>query len=44
MMKQQIYDTILATQSALDSSPGIFFETIIVNIDKAKALTKRNQL
>ena len=40
--KQKIYDNILARRSGMYYSPGILFETIIVNIDEAKALTQTN--
>ena len=44
MMKQQVYINILARQSGVDYSALINFETILVNMDEAKALTKNNQL
>ena len=43
-MKQQVYINILARQSGVDYSALINFETILVNMDEAKALTKNNQL
>ena len=39
MMKQQIYDNILARQSGVDYSPGIHFQTSLVNMGESKALT-----
>ena len=41
MMKQKIYKNILARQ--MDCSPGIRFETSLVNVYNAKALTMSNQ-
>ena len=43
IMKQRIYKNIIERQSRMDYSPGICFETILVNMYKAKALTKINQ-
>ena len=43
-MKQQIYENILPRQSVMDYGPGILFQSILVNMDKVKALTKKNQL
>ena len=43
MMKQKIYKNILMGRSGMDYSPGIRFETIIVNMDKEKSLTEWNQ-
>ena len=36
MMKQKIYEKILATQSEMDYNPVIRFQKIIFNMDKAK--------
>ena len=38
-----IYKNILSRQSVVDYSPGIRFETSLVNMDEAKSLTTRNQ-
>ena len=43
MMKQQIYDNMLARQSGMDYSKGIQFQTSIVNMEEAKELTMNNQ-
>ena len=43
MIKQQIYKNILARQSGMGYSPGIQFQTILINVDEAKALTMNNQ-
>ena len=43
MMKEQIYDNIPVKRSGMDCSPGICFQTSLVNMDKTKALTTRNQ-
>ena len=43
MIKQQIYKNILARRSGMDYSPGIQFQTSLVNMDKAKALTMNNK-
>ena len=44
MTKHKIYENILDRQSGMDNSPGTRFETSIVSMDEAKALTKSNQL
>lgn len=44
MTKQQIYESILVRLTGLYYSPGICFEDSLVNMDKAKALTKSNKL
>ena len=41
MTKQKIYENIIARQSGVYYSAGILFQTSIVNMDKAKALTKK---
>ena len=43
MIKQKIYENILASKSGMDYSPGIKFQTILINMDEAKALTMNNQ-
>ena len=43
MIKNKIYKNILARRSGVDYSPIIRFETIIFNMDEAKALTTTNQ-
>ena len=40
MIKQQIYYNMLARRSGMDYSPGIQFETSIINMEEAKELTK----
>ena len=42
-MKQKNYDDILARQSGMDYSPGIQFQTSLISMDDAKALTMNNQ-
>ena len=42
-MKQQIYENMLARQSGVDYSPGIKFQTSLINMEDAKELTMRNQ-
>ena len=44
MMKQQIYENILARRSGIYYSAGIRFQASLVNTDEAKSLTKNNQL
>ena len=44
MMKQKIYKNILARRSGVDYSPGIHFQTSLVDMDEAKSLTKKNEL
>ena len=44
MTKQHIYENILARKIGMYYSPGICFEKSIFNVDKTKALTKRNQI
>ena len=43
MIKQQIYDNMLARQSGMDYSPGINFQTSLINMEEAKELTMKNQ-
>ena len=44
MMKQKIYKNILARQSGIYYSVGKRFQTSLVNMDEAKAITKNNTL
>ena len=44
MTKQQIYENMLASRSGMDYSPGIQFQTSLINTEEAKELTMRNQL
>ena len=44
MIKQQIYDNILARRNRMDYSPGTQFETSLINMEGAKELTMNNQL
>ena len=39
MIKQQIYDNMLARRSGMDYSPGIQSETSIINMKEAQELT-----
>ena len=43
MMKQQIYGNMLARGSGMEYSPGIQFQTILINMEEAKELTMINQ-
>ena len=43
MIKQQVYENILARWSGMEYSPGINLKTSIINMDKAKSLTIKNQ-
>ena len=43
IIKQQMYKNILARQIGMDYSPGIQFQTIIINMDKSKSLTMNTQ-
>ena len=36
MMKQQIYENMIARQSGMDYSPGIQFQTSLINMEEAK--------
>ena len=42
-MKQQIYENMLARQSGVDYSPGVNFQTSLINMEEAKELTMSNQ-
>ena len=42
-MKQQIYENILARRSGMDYSPGIQFQTSLINMEDTKELTMGNQ-
>ena len=43
MIKQQIYDNVLARRIGTDYSQGIQFQTSIINMEEAKELTMNNQ-
>ena len=43
MIKQQIYDNMLARRSGMNYSQGIQFQTSIINVEEAKELTMNNQ-
>ena len=43
MIKQQIYNNMLAKRSRMEHSQGIQFETSIINMKQAQELTKNNQ-
>ena len=43
MIKQKKFKNILARQSEMDYSPGMQFQTSIINTDKKKSLTMNNQ-
>ena len=43
IIKQQIYDNMLARRSGMDYSQGIQFQTSLVNMEEAKGLTISNQ-
>ena len=43
MIKQQIYENILARKSGMDYSQRIQFQTSLIIMDEAKALTTSNQ-
>ena len=43
MIKQKICKNILESKSGMDYSPGIQFQTSLINMDEAKALTMKNQ-
>ena len=43
MIKQQIYDKMLARRIGMDCSPGIQFQTSLINMEQAKELTMRSQ-
>ena len=41
--KTKIYENILARRSGMDYSPGIQFQTSLINMEKAKSITMNNQ-
>ena len=43
MIKQHIYDNMLARRSGMDYSQGIQFQTSLVNMEEAKGITMNNQ-
>ena len=43
MMKQNIYENMLARKSGMIYSPGIQFQKNLINTEKEKALTINNQ-
>ena len=43
MIKQQVYDNMLARRSGMDYTAGILFQTSIINMEQAQELTKNNQ-
>ena len=43
MIKQQVYDNMLASRSGMDYSPGIQFQKFLINMEEAQELTVRNQ-
>ena len=43
MIKQQVYDNMLARPSGMEYSAGILFQTSIINMKQAQELTKNNQ-
>ena len=43
MIKQKNYNNIFVRRSGMDYIPGIQFQTSLINMDKAKALTRKNQ-
>ena len=43
MTKQQIYKSMLASRSGMGYSPGIQFQTSLVNMEEAKEPTMKNQ-
>ena len=43
MIKQQIYDNMIARRSVMDYSQGIQFQTSLVNMEEAKGITMNNQ-
>ena len=43
LIKQQIYDNMIARQNGMDYSQGIQFQTSLVNTEEAKELTTNNQ-
>ena len=43
MIKQQLYDNMLARRSGMDCSSGILFKTSIINTEQVQELTMNNQ-
>ena len=43
MIKQQIYDNMLARRSGMDYSQGVQFQTSLINMEEAKELTTDNK-
>ena len=43
MIKQQIYNNMIARQIGMDYSQGIQFQTSLVNMEEAKGLKMNNQ-
>ena len=43
IMKQQIYENMLASWSGMEYSPGIQFQTRLISMEEEKELTMRNQ-
>ena len=43
MIKQQVYDNMLARPSGMEYSAGILFQTSIINMEQAQELTNNNQ-
>ena len=43
MIKQLLYDNMLARRSGMDYSAGILFQTSIINMEQAEELTMNNQ-
>ena len=43
MIKQKLYDNMLARRSGMDYSAGILFQTSIINMEQAQELTMNNQ-
>ena len=43
MIKQQLYDNMLARRSGMDYSAGVMFQTSIINMKQAQELTMNNQ-
>ena len=44
MMNHQIYEDILAKKIGMDYSAGIIFQKSLVNMEKAKLITRKNQM
>ena len=43
IIKQQLYDNMLARRSGMDYSAWILLQTSIINMEQAQELTKNNQ-